>query len=136
MFTSDNGAVLVEPSCFALSTFVPDRCNEVGAQTEHNEYGYLFLFGFALLSSDPRHEHLEKALAVTLVEAPVHNLEHFAHPTNEEWLIPANRIPAMLCGEETNEICSLPEEGGVCEYAPCRHTPSHIQPSTRCVAVS
>ena len=84
---------------FALSTFVPDRCNEVCAQTEHNEYRYLFLFGFASLSSDPRHEYLEKALVVTLVEARVHNLEHFDRSINEERLFPANRIPAMLCGE-------------------------------------
>jgi hypothetical protein len=84
VLTSDNGAFLLELQIFALSTFVPDRCSEVRPQTEHNEYWYLFRFVFASLSSDPRHENLEKSLAVTLVEARVHNLEHFAHPMNEE----------------------------------------------------
>jgi len=84
VLTSDNGAFLLELPIFALSTFVPDRCNEVRPQTEHNEYWYLFRSVFASLSSDPRHENLEKSLAATLVDSRVHNLEHFDRSTNEE----------------------------------------------------
>ncbi len=115
MFTSDNGAFLLERCGFALSTFVPERCNDVRAQTEHNEYWHLFRFVFASLASDPRHENLEKSLAVTPVEAHMHNLEHLDRSINEGCPIPANRIPAMLCGEQSNEICSLPEEEAMCE---------------------